>query len=226
MKELIKKTLQENFVIKNTKKRKHILKEGVINESMAVGKHLVVVDFQPEYQSGFGTMAEDLADFINENFDNLTNVTFLYNGSDTMGMIGEDEYMLWWHEQGLDEEIIARSDFYDKGYAFFRYCMDMGADDEQTVNLIKFMIANNINDSRDMDFDFWKAFVDEYDNDDIRELMEGADDCINIPDLMDELRGINNIVLVGGGINECLREVVIALDALDKSYDVWSQYTY
>ena len=34
------------------------------------------------------------------------------------------------------------------------------------------------------------------------------------------------LMLTGGGINECLKEVEIALLALDKPYNVLTQYTY
>lgn len=38
----------------------------ILKESMS-GKHLVVVDIQPEYQSGFGNMHIELAQFIEAN---------------------------------------------------------------------------------------------------------------------------------------------------------------
>jgi hypothetical protein len=43
---------------------------------------------------------------------------------------------------------------------------------------------------------------------------------------MDFLKRYNNIVLSGGGINECLKEVEIALKALKKPYQVDKNYTY
>jgi hypothetical protein len=104
--------------------------------------------------------------------------------------------------------------------------MDRGGDDEELVNLIKFMRDNDINDSLELDKNFWKAFVKQYGSKNIRELMEDSEDCINIPDLMDVLERLNNIVLVGGGVNECLKEVELALDALDKNYETWGKYTY
>jgi hypothetical protein len=33
-------------------------------------------------------------------------------------------------------------------------------------------------------------------------------------------------VLCGGGINECLKEVEIALDALNKTYTTFDRFTY
>ena len=189
------------------------------------GKHLVVVDIQPEYEKGIHFLY-GFINFLNDNYGSLSRLTFLYNGHDTLGMINESDYKWWWIENGLDMEIVDNSVFYDKGYAFFRYCMDNSIDEGNISNLIRFMINKGINDSREMDTNFWDEFIGEYGDEEIRELMEFADDCINIPDLMDELSDYRGIVLCGGGINECLKEVEIALDALDMDYSVLTKYTY
>ena len=201
------------------------LYNDIIKEDVS-GKHLVVVDIQPEYQNIFRNMGAELAEYINENYHSLTDLTFLYNGEDTLGMISEYEYKDWWLEQGLDENILSSATFYDKGYAFFRFCMDEGIDDDQTINLIKYMVEKDINDSRDLDEEFWDEFVSRFGSEDIRELIEFSGDAINIPDLMDEISSYNNIVLCGGGVNECLKEVEIALDALDKPYHTFSRFTF
>ncbi len=189
-------------------------------------KHLAVVDIQPEYQSGFSHFLSDFVNFLNENHSSMSRITFFYNGADTLGMISESDLKMWWYDNGLDEEVIENAIFYDKGYAFFRYCIDSGIDDSAIVNLVKFMIQNNINDSRELTKVFWNKFVKQYGDKDIRTLLETADDMINIPDLMDELQRYNNVVVCGGGINECLKEVEIALDALGKPYNVLTKYTY
>ena len=189
------------------------------------GKDLIIVDIQPEYIKAINFLGNFIS-FLNENHDKFNSVVFLYNGYDTLGMINEGEYISWWLEEGLSEEVIDSSKFYDKGYAFFRYCIDEGIDDDQITNLIKYMIENGVNDSRDLDEEFWDGFINEYGDEDIRELLEFSGDCINIPDLMDELSDYNNIVMCGGGIYECLKEVEIALNALGKKYQVISRYTY
>jgi hypothetical protein len=190
------------------------------------GKHLCVVDIQPEYEKAFGNMLPEFIDFLNENYGNLGHLTFFYNGYDTLGMISEGDYKMWWLDNGLEEHIVYGATFYDKGYAFFRYCIDEGIDDEQIVNIVKYMVEKNVNDSRDLDKDFWNEFIERYGNEDIRELLEFAGDAINIPDLMDELSGYKGVVICGGGINECLKEVEIALDSLGTQYTVLSKYTY
>lgn len=203
-----------------------LLREGLLTEDSVDGKHLVIVDVQPAYQDGFSYWLDEFVDFLNTNYHRFSRITFLFNGPD-LGFPEEHEYRMWWEENELDYDIINNSHFYDKGYAFFRSCMDMGGDEEGIVNLVKFMISKDINDSRDLDDgSFWDEFINIYGNDDIRELMEFSDDCISIPELMSELQHYNNIVLCGGGANECLKEVEIALDALDKPYNHIQRFVY
>lgn len=189
------------------------------------GKHLVVVDIQPEY-SKYISFLSKFIDFLNENYDKVSRLTFLYNGYDTLGMVNESEYINWWFENGLDESVIDVAKFYDKGYAFFRYCMDESIDENKISDLVRLMIDKNINDSRELDEEFWNEYMETHGHEDVRQLLELADDCITIPDLMDELKNYNNIILCGGGINECLKEVEIALNALGKNYLVLTKYTY
>ena len=75
----------------------------------------------------------------------------------------------------------------------------------------------------------WNDFVATTgaDDSDVRELMEHSDDMIHIPEVMDFLKNYGGrIVVTGGGINECLKEVEIALMALRKPYNVLTQFTY
>ena len=197
----------------------------ISNINPVSGKNLVVVDIQPEYMGGIDFLGE-FVEFLNDNYDEISSITFLFNGYDTLGMVREDDYKMWWVDYGLDESIVYESRFYDKGYAFFRYCIDSDIDDEATTNLVRMMIEKDINDSRQLDEEFWNEFIERYGNEDVRELLEFADDCINIPDLMEYLSDYNNIVLVGGGINECLKEVEIALNALDKPYTTIPKFIY
>jgi hypothetical protein len=202
------------------KKDSRILKEST-NLS---GKTIINVDIQPEYISGFKYFTSDWIDFLNNNYEN-NKIIFLYNGPE-LGMISESEYINWLFEQDINENVIENATFFDKGYAYFRFCMDEGIDEDQIVNLIKFMIENDINDSREIDEDFWREFIEQYGNEDIKELIELSDDCIWIPEVMNFLKKYNNIVLTGGGINECLKEVEIALLVLDKPYRILNEFTY
>lgn len=197
--------------------------------STVQGANLISVDIQPEYQNALDFNLHDYLNFLNDNIENMNSLTFLYNGEDTMAMVSENEYKYWLVDNGFDEENLNYCRFYDKGYAFFRYCMDEGIDEEDIVVFIQYMLNNNINDSRDITTEVWNDFVQHINanNSEIRNLLENADDMLNIPELMNYLRNYGGkIVLTGGGINECLKEVEIALLALNKPYNVLTEYTY
>jgi hypothetical protein len=123
------------------------------------GQTLINVDIQPEYKSSFSFSLEKWIDFLNKNYDNVNNIVFLYNGKETLGMIGETDYKMWLFENGLNDDVLDGSTFYDKGYAFFRYCMDNYIDEDDIVDFVKFMVRNNINDSRDMTKELWKEYA-------------------------------------------------------------------
>lgn len=193
------------------------------------GANLFSVDIQPEYQDYFNFDIFSYLAYLNGNYNSMNSLTFLYNGSDTLGMIIDHDYKFWLLDNGLDESIVETAKFYDKGYAFFRYCMDSSIDDEEIINLVRYMIKYQINDSRDIDEEMWLNFMEEYgyESSEIKDLLENAGDMINIPELMDYLRNYGGkIVLCGGGINECLKEVEIALMALNKNYNVLTEFTY
>ena len=219
MKSQLRKKLIEH---KNTvRKQSRTLTESTLN-----GKTIINVDIQPEYQSAI-SFIDEWVNFINESDEN-NRIVFLYNGQDTLGMVSESDYINWLFDLGIDEDVLNNATFYDKGYAFFRYCIDNSIDEDAIVDLVKYMMTNDITDSRDIDEDMWNDFMNTTDHSrqDVRDLLENADDLINIPDLMDFLQNKNNITLTGGGINQCLKEVEIALLALDKPYSIISEFTY
>jgi hypothetical protein len=217
-------------------KRERIIKEQQRNKlleasgiNLADNANFLSIDIQPEYEGSFTFDLRSYMRFLNKNAENMYSLTFLYNGYDTLGMTDENNYKFWLLRNGLKESVVDSSRFYDKGYAFFRSCMDSGHDEQEIVNLVKYMIQHNINDSRDIDEEMWNGFMKEYGYDfsEVRDFLEPAQDCINIPDLMDYLKGIGSkIVICGGGINECFKEVEIALTALGRNYNVLTEFTY
>jgi hypothetical protein len=207
--------------------RNKLLEDSGIN--LVQNANLLSIDIQPEYQNAFNFQLSNYIRFLNRNFDTMNSLTFLYNGENTVGGVSEGEYKMWLIENGIKESILDYARFYDKGYAFFRSCMDDGHDEKEIVNLVKYMIKHDINDSRDIDEEMWQGFMTEYgyDSSDVRDFLEPAQDCINIPDLMDYLQKFSGkIVICGGGINQCFKEVEIALNALEKIYNVLTKFTY
>jgi hypothetical protein len=218
-----KQLIKENNT-RSLRKEPLYLKENALPQ----GRTIINVDIQPEYQSGIHFNLHQWGEQMSIYHNNGGNVIFLYNGEDSLGMISLYDYQDWLHDEcGMSEELVWGAHFYDKGYAFFRNCMDGGIDDHMVADLVLYMINNDITDSRDMDENgHWDEFMKAHPHQDVRDLMEFSDDCLWVPDLMDELKKYNNIVLTGGGINQCLKEVEIALMALKKPYNIYHPYTY
>ena len=203
--------------------------KNIMLEQTFSGKTFFSVDIQPEYESSFGFKTYHFTSFLSEIYVEVNRIVFLYNGSDTLGMISESDYKMWLMENELSEEIVESSIFYDKGYAYFRYCMDSGIDEDSVSNFVRFMYENDIRDSRDLDRNVWAQYLRQYrrtDRKEVYDLLKTSDDSVHIPDLMDFLKRFNNVVLTGGGVNECLKEVEIAFKALNKPYTVYSKFTY
>lgn len=190
----------------------------------------ISVDIQPEYESYFGYPASEYFEWLNENFSKFNRVIFLYNGYDTLGMVKLPDYRYWMLENGLSEDLIEDIKFYDKGYAWFRSCMDYGIDDDDVIDLVKFMMKNDITDSRFMDKEMWKRYAREQSHpwlrDELIGLLEHSNEMIYIPEMMDFLRPYSDLLLTGGGLEECLREVEIALKAMGKNYSILRDFTY
>lgn len=197
----------------------------IIKENSSVST-LMCCDIQPEYQDYLTFEPYEFGEYVNS-VGNSARVVFLYNGSDTLGMITQNEYYYWLLETcEIDEDILNRAVFFDKGYAFFRFAMDeTQMSREEVVELIRYMIENNINDSQDIDFS------EVYDEDNTilsiaKEYFEDAYDSIYITDIIDFLSNYNNITLIGGGRDECLEEVELALLALNKNYTLNNNFVY
>ena len=199
-----------------------------LNEGVSGGgKTLINVDIQPDYESYINFDLYEWAGFLNSSHKAGHRIVFLYNGFDTLGMVEEGDYRQWLQELGVKNKVLQNARFYDKGYNFFRNPMDSGIDESEITALGKYMKVNGLNDSRDLEEEIWDNFMEQNpDCESIRENLEGNEDAINLPDVLDELEGYSNIVLTGGGKDECLKEVEICLDILNKNYVFYSQFVY
>jgi len=171
-------------------------------------RNVIVVDVQPMYASYIHFNIHDFCDFLMEQ----NKILYYYNGPDTVGSDTSKEIIEWLYEQydyndDLYSKLTSRDTiFYDKGYAFFRSWMDMGADPGFIKKAVRFMNENKVYDSRDIDPEIWEEkFPDDWqDNFEF--------DPITIPDIpINVLKKFNGSYLVGGGRNECLAEVEILM---------------
>lgn len=200
-----------------------IVYRNTIYESINTNNVLISVDIQSEYEKYMKFKPYSFVNWLENNYEKYSKIVFLFNGPE-LGFQSEDEYKTWLIDNNMSEELLEKIDFFDKGYAFFRNAMDAGLDEKEILKLINYMYKNNINDSRNIEDGVWsKIGLDAS----TIEHMNKNEDALFIPDVMNYLSDINGkIYLVGGGENECLREVEFCLRVLSKPYNIIKEWVY
>ena len=202
--------------------RKYI--RQMLVEQASGGGSLIVVDIQPEYESG---VTFDIGDMLRAAAE-YDEVLFLYNGADTLGMIDEQSLRNYYFEKlNYDEEtyqeLMSVSEFFDKGYGFFRDVMDSNIcfDRNSVIKIVKYMIDNNVQDIRDLDEeDVQSIGVSELLFDDLE------DYGFWVPELQDVLPQWNGSDIAGGARDQCLAEVEILAAAQGLSFRQVDEFIY
>ena len=177
---------------------------------------IILVDFQPAYQSddwGYNDAIESAIDYIN---NKQPLVTAFFNGSD-VGIEDTANEVLWHYvEHGLDEDLIGLFDMKEKSYAWLRNWMDQGVDPSIIIKTVRYMVMNDLNDSREIDDEVFAHLVGVEDLDDFP---VDRDDGIYIPDIsVAHLKSFSGALLGGGGKHECLRELELFMNAFNIKY--------
>lgn len=191
-----------------------------IREAYKVNRYktIINVDIQKEYEEHFTFDISEWSSYINESYNNNNDIIFMFNGSDTTpDMKDISDYKLWLKSIGISDDVLSDAIFYDKGYDYFRYCIDENIDEDKITELVRFMFENNIKDTVNFSKKQWNLYQNttKYNNNELRELLENTDNFMILPDMMNFLKDMKNIILLGGSEIECLKEVEIALKALD-----------
>jgi len=68
-----------------------------------------------------------------------------------------------WHfiENGLNEDLTHLFTFKEKSYAWLRNWMDEGVDNAMTIRVVRYIVMNNLNDSREIEDEAWLKLVGE-----------------------------------------------------------------
>lgn len=180
---------------------------------------LVVVDVQPFYHKYCKHIVKNVVDLINKH----KRVKIFYNGED-LGFESKEEIIEYYLENGLDYEEIFKLNFTEKNYGFFRSWMDNNYPISMIITVIREMVMQREYDSRDLNL---KELLKDY-NLDESDFIFFEGDPINIPDInIAEMKSkFNNCYIVGGGRNECLKEVEILFNAFNIHYRIIKELTY
>lgn len=203
-------------------------------------KNLIVVDVQPLYEKNIEKKfsVEDFYGFLRKS----KNVLYFYNGPETIGSEDSPENIINWLDEKTDykyvsdeeSENISRNfdwdnvNFYDKGYSFFRDWMDAGVSDNGMKQALRYMYMNRKNDSRDISIDEWKKVLPQSDFNAIGDALEDGGLTIWTPDISiaDLKNNWNNSLICGGSLNECLKEIMLLMNAFNIKYTLVDKFIY
>jgi len=123
----------------------------------------------------------------------------------------ESQVRRFLYENGFDKWKMKDIQFVDKTYGFLRGWMDMGIDVGIIKKAIRYMMSKRENDSRDIPYEEWLSVIPDLGD------YEGIDsEPIYLPSFsMAQLKSFQGSYLVGGGRNECLKEVEILLSTFN-----------
>ena len=196
-------------------KLKDILKESrILLESRSTP--VIIVDIQPAYDSHCGHLIEDLCEFLNNQHGKIL---ILFNGED-LGLDSLSDVQQYYLDNGLSEDKLNDIDWKEKMYGYFRDIMDSGFDDSTVIKVIRGMIYNRVNDSRELPTEFVESLI-ETDN------LNLEDYPAFLPDLSIQLlRKYKNSYICGGGENECFKEIKLLMNALNIKHKIIQKFIY
>lgn len=213
------------------------------NEFLTEGRNhpVIVVDVQPEY-SGMNDGDESavfpqIINFVN----NQTGPVLMFVNAEDQGMTGDtvQGVVEYWNDTvcpeeerySYDEETDEytenpncptinwnRFQIVDKGYGYLRAWMDYGIEPAVIIATIREMYAQKVNDTRDLQFPPFNQRTTT------QSLIMGAIEEMNDDPMtvgwtsIAQLKRFSGSYLVGGGRDECLREVELLMNAFNIKY--------
>ena len=193
---------------------------------------IVVVDVQPEYSGVMDGDENPIFTQIIEFVNNSTGPVLMYANAEDTGLTGDsiDGIKQYWNdticEQNWDDEEEefecddsidwSRFTVVDKGYGYLRGWMDTGVPESTIIKAIRLMYQNRVSDSRELfggeDDPNYPEQMQQQLGIDVNE----TSDSISVNWVsVSQLRKFKGAYLVGGGGNECLREIELLASAFN-----------
>lgn len=192
---------------------------------------VIVVDVQPEY-CGDNPVCQRVVDFVKKQ----TGPILMFVNAEDQGQTGDtvSDIQQWWDESaGLDHDRLEQDPEYageidwdrftivDKGYGYFRTWMDSDVAPATIIKVIRYLYQEKLSDSRLLfggeDSSGYPNKMAEFIGEEFQKWM--LDDPIIVQwTSVSQLKKFNGAYLVGGGRNECLREVELLMNAFNIKY--------
>lgn len=185
----------------------------------------IVVDVQPEY-TGLNDGNElpwidELMEFLNKQ----GNILMFVNAEET-GLTFDtiDDVKVYWEDSGFDPRKWQQTEIVDKGYGYLRAWMDEGVQPNVIIKVIRELYQQGVNDTRDLyggDVEQLAAALGEAWEDWM------ADDPLIVEwTSLAQLKRFSGSLIMGGGRDECLREVELLMNAFNIKYRRVEDFVY
>jgi len=204
----------------------------ILNEKASRGRPIICVDVQPAY-SGIMDGDEDATMEQAIRFVNDSRAPCLmFVNAEQEGLTTDTiaDVKMYWEDSGFEPENWGRIEVFDKGYGYLRAWMDIGIEAKHIIRVIREMYKQNVNDSRSLfnqDEDKIEKFLEPVAQSINTEAQYLVDDPLIVGwAAMDQLKRYNNCYLIGGGRNECLKEVALLMNAFNIKYKMINELIY
>lgn len=204
-------------------------------ESINEGRNhpVIVVDVQPEY-SGINDgnenpVFEDIIQFVNTQIGPV----LMFVNAEDQGLSGDtvQDIKKYWNDTICPEEERYNYDdetdeyienlncptidwnrfkIFDKGYGYFRAYMDQNVSESTIIKMIRYLYQHHHNDARDLNDEEYNSIMGS---------LALRDEVFSINwTSVAQLKRFNGAYIVGGGRNECLREIELLMNAFNIKY--------
>jgi len=184
-----------------------------------LSRSIIVVDVQPAYSGIYdgdeNPIFEKIINFCQQSSGKI--LMFVNAEEDQLTTDTIEDIKIYWEDSGFDDW--NRVEIVDKGYGFLRGWMDNQVSDRSIIKALREMYRLRISDSREI--------VDSFDEVSSQEKwieilndpnIPSHDPLLVFPKSIGKLKEYQNSLLVGGGRNECLREVELIMNAFNIKY--------
>lgn len=174
---------------------------------------LVIVDIQPAFP-----MSEYLVPSVLEYSKKFDDIVFIYDCHHQEGCGAPfDPYVLdMYEDMAFNQEFRDKTECIGKEFGFLRGWMDTGVDNDDIISIVKYMIEQNIGDSRDIAEGVFDVADEKRNCDSI-----GAGPHTELDRYISQ-----SVTLVGGGQYECLAEIDLLLQAMGRQTEINYSYVY
>lgn len=203
----------------------------IITEGASV--NLLIVDVQPEYNNWCSNILPGVQQLIEKCKARVVIVYNDFGGGDEMfdvqnylgGVSEEDMYGNYNDEtdeydepeQTVLQQKLQQATYYQKEFGFLRPFMDQAISDAVIIEVLREMYQRKVTDSRSMELDSMSERV-QHEID--RAGIGWDDEGIYLQDWLPitMLKQLSPFYMVGGGRNECLREIELICNAFNIRY--------